>query len=522
MNLKINVRKILLEQSSEWERLPDNEQSSPNELKYERLGCELKKFGTKWFKKCSSPTSSTGLDKYVGKYNPNFTIKLKDGKLYGSGKISDKEFGDVELIPVSGNKFKATISGIDVEINFNESGGLITGGTATAKILGFSETLTFTKASSTTSTPDEPKSDDTSVWSCIEKFNKEFNQVGLLDRDDYRFEEVDLQHNGKDTIFMYYKDGKAVWAYYDNKKPIMYGVWECKGKSGYLIKWSDGVVSRYGTKDSGDRGTSAPTNTNTTTNVLENPCVNGYKEGCVTENDILGKGKALKVCSKCDLIKKVQENPEIKARIFRIQKELGQEQKTDNSFGPIMLAAIKEFQQSHGINPTGMVGEKTLSKINPGYAKSFYLDRGGKKFESGDKTGGSADYFKALQIQDSRDERDGVLYWAVAQGTKDKKAKCSAYIKSVERGYWESAYYYKESKCSEIPGLPSYEELIEKFGSENDDWTPTDKNKPVINKTDVKNEPVINKTDDKSTNKSEVKPIYKRSPRQVLSPDEEL
>jgi hypothetical protein len=44
----------------------------------------------------------------------------------------------------------------------------------------------------------------------------------------------------------------------------------------------------------------------------------------------------------------------------------------------------------------------------------------------------------------------------------------------------------------------------------------------VINKTDVKNEPVINKTDDKSTNKSEVKPIYKRSPRQVLSPDEEL
>jgi hypothetical protein len=57
MDLKINIRKILLEQGSGWERLPDNEQSSPNELKYERLGCELKKFGTKWFKKCTgTPT----------------------------------------------------------------------------------------------------------------------------------------------------------------------------------------------------------------------------------------------------------------------------------------------------------------------------------------------------------------------------------------------------------------------------------------------------------------------------------
>jgi hypothetical protein len=309
-----------------------------------------------------------------------------------------------------------------------------------------------------------------------------------------------------------------VWAYTDTKKPILNGVWECKGNEGYIIKWSDGDVSRFGAKTSEIEG---KTNPKITTNTSENPCVNGYKEGCVTEDDILGKGKALKVCSKCDLIKKVQENPEIKARIFRIQKELGQEQKTDNSFGPIMLAAIKEFQQSHGINPTGMVGEKTLSKINPGYAKRFYLDRGGKKFESGDKTGGAADYAKALQIQDGRDEREGVLYWMVAEGTKDKKAKCSAYIKSIERGYWNSAHSYKERKCSEISGLPSYEEVIKKFGSENDDWTPKAKNEPVI-KTDKVDEPVINKTDVKPTNKPEVKPIYRRSSRQVLSPDDEL
>ena len=419
MDLKINIRKILLEQGSGWERLPDNEQSSPNELKYERLGCELKKFGTKWFKKCSSSTSSTGLSKYVGKYKgsgvlPNFEVKEKDGKL-----IADTPVGDVELTFVSDNKFKGRTFGTDLEVEFTISNDVVTGGKATAA----GETINFTKDSSTPtpSKPDEPKTEDKSVWSCIENYNKEYNQPGLLDRDDYRYEKVDLQHNGKDTIFMYYKDYKAVWAYFDNKKPIIYGVWECKGNNGYLIKWSDGVISRYNTKEGGGRETAATTNTDTnTTMTLENPCVNGYKKGCVSEEDILNKKKALKVCSKCDLVKKVQENPEIKARIFRIQKELGKEQKTDNLFGPIMLKAVKEFQSSNGINPTGNVGEKTLTMINS----------------------------------------------------------------------------YSAPKVNN--------------------------NEPMINKTEVKNEPMINKTELRPTNKAEVKPIYRRSSRQVLSPDEEL
>jgi peptidoglycan hydrolase-like protein with peptidoglycan-binding domain len=227
---------------------------------------------------------------------------------------------------------------------------------------------------------------------------------------------MDLEHNGKDTIFIYYKDGKAVWAYSSDEKPIMEGVWQCK-KNGYLIKWADGRFSRYGTKEDFE-GTTEPTKT--TTDTLENPCVNGYKNGCVSEEDILNRKKALKVCSKCDLVKKVQENPEIKARIFRIQKELGKEQKTDNVFGPIMLKAIKEFQSSNGITPTGNVGEKTLTMINS----------------------------------------------------------------------------YSAPKVNN--------------------------NEPVINKTGVNNEPVINKTEVKPTNKAEVKPIYRRSSRQVLSPDEEL
>jgi peptidoglycan hydrolase-like protein with peptidoglycan-binding domain len=309
----------------------------------------------------TNSTSNTSNSKYLGKYKgsdilPDFEIKEKNGKL-----IADNGAGDVELTLVSGNKFKGKVAGFDAEIVFTVSNDVSTGGNVTVA----GKTISFTKVSSTPSKPDEPKTEDKSVWSCIENYNKEYNQPGLLDRDDYRYEKVDLQHNGKDTIFMYYKDYKAVWAYFDNKKPIIYGVWECKGNNGYLIKWSDGVISRYNTKEGGGRETAATTNTDTnTTMTLENPCVNGYKEGCVTENDILNKKKALKVCSKCDLVKKVQENPEIKARIFRIQKELGKQQKTDNLFGPIMLKAVKEFQSSNGINPTGNVGEKTLTMIN--------------------------------------------------------------------------------------------------------------------------------------------------------------
>jgi peptidoglycan hydrolase-like protein with peptidoglycan-binding domain len=524
-----NYIKFIVEQETQWVQLSVAEvaqllaDESAGRLRYQRQGCELKKVGTKnWFKKCTgTPTPPTSnLDKYVGQYEgesffPAFNVVIKDGKLYASSDV-----GDIELTPISDNKFNLKFAGSDFLVNFILSGGSVTGGTATGTYLGILKTFNFTKKSSTPtpSKPDEPKTEDKSVWACIENFNKKNNQYPLLKKDDYRYEEMDLKYGDKDTIFIYYKDGRAVWGYSDDKKPIMNGKWVCKGDNGYLITWSDGTVSRYGTKDSQPEGQTKK-DTNITT---ENLCPNGYKEGCVSKADIFGKKKALKACSKCDLVKEVQENPEIKARIFRLQKEAGQPEKTDNVFGPIMFAAIKEFQSSHGINPTGNVGELTLTKINPSKAKQFYLDRGGKKFDSGDMSGGGADYAKALQIQDGRDEREGVLYWIVAENTKDKKAKCSAYIKSVERGYWNSAYYYKERKCPEISGLPSYEELMEKFGSENDDWTPIAKNEPVINKTDVKNEPVINKTDGKSTNKPEVKPIYNRSSRQVLSPDEEL
>jgi len=443
--MKINFRKYLLEQT-EWQELTASEKETVKgfaDAKVAKYFKELnppykvKRNGTwkdsngvervKWQKKLMTtpPAPTSDLIKYEGKYNPNFTIKLKDGKLYGSGKIGDKEFGDIELKPVSGNKFKATISGIDVEINFNESDGLITGGTATATILGFSNTTTFTKVSSTPpkpDEPDEPESDDTSVWSCIEKFNKENNAYPLFDRDDFRFEKTNKTFNDQRTIFMYYKDGRAVWAYYSDFKPIWTGTWKCSGDNGYFITWSNGKISSFG--DKSFDGTQQQSG-GAETDITENICPNGYKEGCVSEEDILNNKKALKVCSKCDLVKKVQENPEIKTRIFRLQKEAGLPEKTDNVFGPIMLAAIKEYQSSHGINPTGAVGEKTLSKINS----------------------------------------------------------------------------YVNSKVEEPK---------------------VNNNEPVINKTDVKNEPKINKPEVKPTNKSQVKPIYRKSSTQVLSPDEEM
>jgi peptidoglycan hydrolase-like protein with peptidoglycan-binding domain len=308
------------------------------------------------------PPTGSSYSKYFGKYKgsgllKNFEIKEKDGKL-----IADTSVGDVELTLVSGNKFKGKKFGTDFEVEFTISNNVVTGGKGTAA----GDTLNFTKDSSTTPSKEEDEEPEPpSPWDCIEKFNKDFNQLGLYDRDDFRFEKITAKYNGRNTIIMYYKNYDAVWAY-DDKKPILNGKWECSGDSGYLIKWSNGKVSNYNAKDDGGGGlsTQTTTNTNTGTNTLENPCVNGYKKGCVSEEDILNKKKALKVCSKCDLVKKVQENPEIKARIFTIQKELGKEQKIDDLFGPIMLKAVKDFQSSNGINPTGNVGEKTLTMIN--------------------------------------------------------------------------------------------------------------------------------------------------------------
>jgi hypothetical protein len=56
---------------------------------------------------------------------------------------------------------------------------------------------------------------------------------------------VDLMRDDKPTIFMYYKDGRAVWAYYADQKPILSGTWECRGDNGFVIKWSNGKTSNY-------------------------------------------------------------------------------------------------------------------------------------------------------------------------------------------------------------------------------------------------------------------------------------
>jgi peptidoglycan hydrolase-like protein with peptidoglycan-binding domain len=371
------------------------------------------------------------LKKYEGVYEQS-TVKLD---------VKVKAEAEKLIATIAGNDFTFSNNGVNtfindaknVEILFTQDGsGNVTGGKLTTTSLAIktflkgNDSLSFVKKSdvvpTTPSKPDEPESDDTSVWSCIEKFNKENNAYPLFDRDDFRFEKTNKTFNDQRTIFMYYKDGRAVWAYYSDFKPIWTGTWKCSGDNGYFITWSNGKISSFG--DKSFVGTQQQSG-GAETDITENICPNGYKEGCVSEEDILNKKKALKVCSKCDLVKKVQENPEIKTRIFRLQKEAGLPEKTDNVFGPIMLAAIKEYQSSHGINPTGAVGEKTLSKIN-------------------------------------------------------------SYVN------------------------PKVEE------------PKVNNNEPVINKTDVKNEPKIKQSEVKPTNKSQVKPIYRKSSTQVLSPDEEM
>jgi|688.fasta_scaffold38357_2 hypothetical protein len=89
---------------------------------------------------------------------------------------------------------------------------------------------------------------DKSAWSCIVNYNNTIDVLNLREEGEYIYEQVDNQQNGRETIFMYYKDGKVIWAYDDDKLPILFGKWECRGQKAYLIKWSDGQITKYGVK----------------------------------------------------------------------------------------------------------------------------------------------------------------------------------------------------------------------------------------------------------------------------------
>lgn len=86
---------------------------------------------------------------------------------------------------------------------------------------------------------------DRTPWDCIENYNIENDIRSLFNRDEYRYEKVDLEHDNKVTIFKYYKDGKVDWAYMIDQKPILSGTWECRGYNGFIIKWSNGKTSNY-------------------------------------------------------------------------------------------------------------------------------------------------------------------------------------------------------------------------------------------------------------------------------------
>ena len=86
---------------------------------------------------------------------------------------------------------------------------------------------------------------DRTPWDCIRRYNIAKNSFDLIDNGDYRYEVMDLPQNGLETIYMYYKNGDAAWAYLNDKKPIMKGKWECNGEKGYIIKWSDGETSNF-------------------------------------------------------------------------------------------------------------------------------------------------------------------------------------------------------------------------------------------------------------------------------------
>lgn len=424
------MTKYIIREQTEWVALSVQElaellrNESAFRTKMSRQGCELKKVGTNsWFKKCSGgtqqppppPNTPTALTKYVGTYDgksvlfPSFDIVEKDSKLY------IKKVGiEAELTNEGEDSFKGTL-GTDFRIVFRVVGQQATGGVI---IIGNDQTEFSRKTSGSGSglnwmeiakgTWDalkkagywvkeeggklwaavqdglHVKQEDLTTWKCVDNYLKSQGFYKLLDGSDgtkkWKYTPTNFKADGKSTFIVYFQDGRVEIRYQDGFKTVQgyTGKWQCgKDDKSFKIVWDDGEEQVYGqfqpfgpgsNQQSGGQGS----NINNTTGA---PKIQSFSQvcsavlACPKIDDVKQGKKMYKVCMKCPEIQQFQEmSPLFKQIYFDLLEENGKKQQADQYFGPIMQAAIRNFQETIDkdkfLTEWGMIGQNTLSYLS--------------------------------------------------------------------------------------------------------------------------------------------------------------
>ena len=412
------MQKYFLREQTEWTVIPTAEQNSAGELKYMNLGCEVKKFGTKFFyRNCqNTPQPQTNLTKYIGTYDgqgvifPSFEVLEKTSKLY-----MKKGILETELTNVSTDTFKGSL-GVDFQISFNIVGTQATGGTISVG----SDSTTFTRVVGGASSGQlnwmeiakgtwdalkkagywvkeeggklwaavqdglHVKQEDLTTWKCVDNYLKSQGFYKLLDGSDgtkkWKYTPTNFKADGKSTFIVYFQDGRVEIRYQDGFKTVQgyTGKWECgKDDKSFKIVWDDGEEQVYGqfqpfgpgsNQQSGGQGS----NINNTTGA---PKIQSFSQvcsavlACPKIDDVKQGKKMYKVCMKCPEIQQFQEmSPLFKQIYFDLLEENGKKQQADQYFGPIMQAAIRNFQETIDkdkfLTEWGMIGQNTLSYLS--------------------------------------------------------------------------------------------------------------------------------------------------------------
>ena len=404
------MQKYFLREQTEWTVIPTGEQNSAGELKYMNLGCEVKKFGTKFFyRNCqNTPQPQTNLTKYIGTYDgqgvifPSFEVLEKTSKLY-----MKKGILETELTNVSTDTFKGSL-GVDFQISFNIVGTQATGGTISVG----SDSTTFTRVVGGASSGQldwmeiakgtwdalkkagywvkeeggkllaairngmHVKKEEVNPFECIDNWNKRWGYYKLLRGDDgkteFAFEVTDYQVDGKATKFIYYPDYRFVVKFDKTDKDVQGGKgrWACsKDGQGYQLVWDDGrkaTFSRLKGQPDGEFSTAEGGQTSQENEVTKLPTFSESCKAiksCPSVQDVLEKGRAFKLCMKCPEIERLQKIPSLNFLYSQILEENGKKIKTDQYFGPILQAAVKRYQIGLFGKSTGMIGPKTYQSL---------------------------------------------------------------------------------------------------------------------------------------------------------------